>query len=490
MKLPEAKFKRFNHCIRRELRSVMTCFRALHVMFNLKMEPRWNSEIGQVLQSNAKEDKKLKLETSRINTARKEQLGKIDQEMMSLRKQLLEDCRLFGTRSDIKKREDRNANILEDISEERQVRNSVQQKLVGLEKPEVIDCKSFKPFQERARHKLAVEQHGRKLSPSRLFSAVHEGSGTFRRNVAVLGKLSPSCSTPANRHRSRRHSTAEINFTDTLRKLSPPHTNSGTAPNNVNLSRGMMGGKVDHPLLRQRRASLPNARKQDRAVDLPKLKPIKLVPEEGLSMEESRGNHNAKLGNFSRHVDNDLRWKRRNSLPNFDNFPSNKDSSMACKERLTARLVSRAKPGSASNRNRPLNKRASIFGRTFKKNTTPVTERSNEGDWNEQDNSDSLDRISLVEDNDDKEQDPATEQQLSSEQELSFIPKATLQEKINKFFLDWVEGSDEEPRTDIEELLQEFRKEKKKERKEFNEQIGEEGNTVQETSILQDEPNQ
>jgi len=53
-----------------------------------------------------------------------------------------------------------------------------------------------------------------------------------------------------------------------------------------------------------------------------------------------------------------------------------------------------------------------------------------------------------------------------------------------------VEGSDEEPRTDIEELLQEFRKEKKKERKEFNEQIGEEGNTVQETSILQDEPNQ
>ena len=468
----------------------MTRSRTLHAMFNLKMEPRWTSEIRQVLQSTVKEDKKLKLEISRINTARKEQLGKIDQEMMSLRKQLLEDSKLFGTRSDIKRREDRNANILEDTCEERQVRNSVQPKLVGLEKPEVIDRKSFRPFQERARHKLAVEKHGRKLSPSRLLSTVHEGSGTFRRNVAEMGKLSPSCSTPANRHRSRRHSIAEINFTDTLRKLSPPQTNSGTAPNNVNLSSGMMGGKVDHPLLRQRRASLPNAMKQDRAVDLPKLKPIKLVPEEGLSMEESRGNRNAKLGNFSRHVDNDFRWKRRNSLPKFDNFPSNKDSSMACKERLTARLVSRAKPGSASNRNRPLNKRASIFGRTFKKNPTPVTERSNEGDWNEQDNSDSLDRISLVEDNDDKEQDPATEQQLSSEQELRFIPKATLQEKINKFFLDWMEGSDEEPRTDIEELLQEFRKEKKKERKEFNEQIGEEGNTVQETSILQDEPNQ
>jgi len=85
----------------------------VRVMFNLKMEPRWNSEIGQVMQSNAKEQRKLKQQISHINNAKREQLGKIDQEMMSLRKQLLEDRKILGTRSDIKRREYQNANILE-----------------------------------------------------------------------------------------------------------------------------------------------------------------------------------------------------------------------------------------------------------------------------------------------------------------------------------------------------------------------------------------
>lgn len=127
---------------------------------------------------------------------------------------------------------------------------------------------------------------------------------------------------------------------------------------------------------------------------------------------------------------------------------------MACKERLTARLTrSRPKPESATNKNVASPVRPSIFGRQFKKNPTPVTEGSEPNCHDE--NSESLGRVSSVETN-----EPSENELLSSEQELSFIPNATLQEKMNKFFLEWVEGSDEEPRTDIEKLLQEFRKEK------------------------------
>ena len=94
-----------------------------------------------------------------------------------------------------------------------------------------------------------------------------------------------------------------------------------------------------------------------------------------------------------------------------------------------------------------------------------MTERSDEADCDEQDENESLGRVSIVEAN-----EPEENEELSSEQQLSFIPKATLQEKMNKFFLEWVEGPDEEPRTDIEELLQEFRKEKvEKRRKQSNE---------------------
>lgn len=290
----------------------MTRTRSLHVMFNMKMEPRWNSDIGQVLHSNAKEDKKLKLQISRINTAKKEQLGKIDQEMMSLRKQLLEDRKIFGTQSDIKRREDKNANILDDNSGEKQVRNSVQPKLIGLQKPEVIERKSFKPFQERSRHRLAVGQDERKLSPSRLVSTVHGQGCNFRRKFSEVGTLSPSCSTPSAQYRSRRHSIAEINFSrDALSKLCSPQTNSGSAPKTTNLPSAIAEGKVDHPLLRQRRGSLPLAiipEKVDRSVDSPKLKLIKFAPEKGISVtEESKANNSVKLGNFSRHVNSDLR---------------------------------------------------------------------------------------------------------------------------------------------------------------------------------------
>ena len=81
------------------------------------------------------------------------------------------------------------------------------------------------------------------------------------------------------------------------------------------------------------------------------------------------------------------------------------------------------------------------------------------------------------------------DQELSSAQELSFIPKATLQEKMNKFFMEWVEGSDEEPRTDIEELLQEFRKEKKEEgREELNERMDEDISVTAQDIAVPEEP--
>lgn len=159
-----------------------------------------------------------------------------------------------------------------------------------------------------------------------------------------------------------------------------------------------------------------------------------------------------KLANFSR--------RRRNSLPNFHILPPNRDS-MACKERLTAKLMhTKPKPRSAVSRNVTSPTKSSIFGRKFKKNPTPVTEKSDEGkSENEQSDEDdeslSLDRPSLAEAN-----EPGPDEPLSCEQELSFIPKATLKEKMDKFFLEWVDEPEEEPRIDIEELLQEFRKEK------------------------------
>jgi len=59
---------------------------------------------------------------------------------------------------------------------------------------------------------------------------------------------------------------------------------------------------------------------------------------------------------------------------------------------------------------------------------------------------------------------------------------------MNKFFSNWVEGCDEETRTDIEELLQEFRKEKREGRQEINEDIAlESKDTAQES---QEKPNQ
>lgn len=106
-------------------------------------------------------------------------------------------------------------------------------------------------------------------------------------------------------------------------------------------------------------------------------------------------------------------------------------------------------------------RRISAFGRQFKKNPTPVTEQSNEGDCNEEEESESLERISPGEGDKDKDKETESEKEPSVAQELCFIPKATLQEKMNKFFSNWVEGCDEETRTDIEELLQEFRKEKR-----------------------------
>ena len=438
----------------------------LRVTFNLKMEPRWNSEVGHVMQSNAKEERKLKLQISRINTVKREQLGKIDQEMISLRKQLLEDRKIFGTRSDIKRREDKNAKILEGSCEEKQA-HSVHPKLTGLQKHEINDRSCFKPFQERLRQK-GLEQQERKLSQTRFVAAVQEGNGSLRK-MPDTGMLSPSCSTPSIRY-GRRHSIAEINLNDTLLSKLCPQTNNGSVPpKNTSLSSTVVGAgvKMDHPRLRQRRASLPHAIAlgREHSVDLSRLKPVKFQPERGkLVMDkESKVNRNVKLGNFSRHVDDDLRWKRRNSLPNFDNFSTRKDP-MASKERLTARLVQcKTKPGSAKQRNGAPPTRPSVFGRDFKKNPTPVTERS--ADCDEQDENESLGRVSIVEAN-----EPEENEELSSEQELSFIPKATLQEKMNKFFLEWVEGPDEEPRTDIEELLQEFRKEKvEKRRKQSNE---------------------
>ena len=432
------------------------------VMFNLKMEPRWHSEIGQVMHSNAKEEKILKRQITRINNAKREQLGKIEREMITLRKQLLEDRKILGTRSDIRKREDKNANILEGNGEDKQV-NIVQPKLTGFQKHDTVDRNCFKPFEERSRHK-AFEQSERKWSPSKFVSTAQEGNSCFRKRMPDVGMLPPSCSTPSIRS-GRRHSIAEINFNaDTLLSKICPQTNSVSAQTkNTTLSSTVVGAgiKIDHPRLRQRRASMPHAipRERDHSpLDLPKLKTINLQHERSkLAIEkDSKVNQNVKLGNFSRHVDGDLKWKRRNSLPNFDNFPTSKDS-MAGKERLTARLAQcKPKPGSAAQRNATSSAKPSVFGRKYKKYPTPVTERSDEAGCEELDENESLGHASIVEENEPKE----NEELSSSEQELSFIPKATLQEKINKFFMEWVDGPDDEPRTDIEELLQEFRKKK------------------------------
>lgn len=292
-----------------------------HVIFNLKMEPRWNSEIRQVLHTNTKEDKKLKLQITRINTAKKEQMGKIDHEMMSLRRQLLEDRKILGTRSDIKRRE-------EDNCDEKELRNSIQPKLMGpLQTPEVIDRRSFKPFHQRSRQKLTVEQlEPRQLSPSKVHvsAGVKEGIAAFRTRLSETGGMrSPSCSNRASRYLFHRHSIAKINFNDSLSKLCSPRTSSARGPNNTSLS----SGKVGHPLLRQRRESLPPVMIPERpdhlSTDLPKLNPIKLFPEKTskLATDDSRANQNVKVDNFSRRVDGDVRFKRRNSLPNFDSFP-------------------------------------------------------------------------------------------------------------------------------------------------------------------------
>ena len=431
----------------------------LGVMFNLKMEPRWNSEIGQVLQSNAKEEKKLKLQINRINSAKREQLGKIDQEMLSLRKQLLEDRKILGTRSDIKRRTDNNGNVLEGSNEAKQV-SIVQPKLSGLQKSEAFDRNCFKTFQERSRL-TTVEQRERKTSPPRLAFTEKEGNrNSPRRKVPEVGVLPPSCSTPSIRY-GRRHSIAEINFSaDKLLSKIYPQTISESVP--------MASVKFDHPRLRQRRASLPQAVMLDRdhSLDLPKLKTMKFQPERSklaLEKDSKLSNQDIKVGNFSRGVGGDVRTRRRrNSLPNFDSLPTNRDS-MVCKERLTARLMqSKTKPGSAVTRNVTSPTKSSIFGRQFRKNPTPVSEKSDEANCEEQVENLSLDRMSLEE-----ADDPGVDDEpLSCEQELSFIPKATLQEKMDKFFLEWVEGPEEEPRTDIEELLEEFRKEKEKKRHE------------------------
>lgn len=454
-------------------------------MLKLKMEvPRWSSDIGQVFQSNAMEDRKLKVQINRINSAKKEKLEKIDQEMMSLKKQLLEDRKLLGTRSDIQRREDKNANILVENSDQKHV--CVQPKLIGPQKAEVTESKSFKPIQERSRNEIAVKQNDIRMRPSRLVSVVREKNDNFgRRGVSFeVEKFAPSSSTPAPRRRGRRHSIAEINLSDSFSKICTPQTSSGNATiRNEQIGSGITGGKLDHPLLRQRRASLPYAltpEKRENLIASPRLKPIRFAPEK-LAVDESKASPNVKLGNFSRHVEgSNLRRKRRNSLPNFDNFPSSRDS-MASKERLTARLVSRTKPASARQRNMSPSKRISAFGRQFKKNPTPVTEQSNE-DCNEEEESESLERISQGEGNDDKDKATESEKEQSVAQELCFIPKATLQEKMNKFFSNWVEGCDEETRTDIEELLQEFRKGNRKGRQEINEDIAVESkDTAQES---------
>ena len=444
-------------------------------MLKLKMEvPRWSSDIGQAFQSNAMEDRKLKVQINRINSAKKEKLEKIDQEMMSLKKQLLEDRKLLGTRSVIQRRENKNANILVENSDQKHV--CVQPKLIGPQKAEVTESKSFKPIQERSRDEIAVKQNYIRMRPSRLVSVVREKNDNFgRRGVSFeVEKFAPSSSTPAPRCRGRRHSIAEINLSDSFSKICTPQTSSGNATiRNEQIGSGITGGKLDHPLLRQRRASLPYTLTPERRENLiasPRLKPIRFAPDK-LAVDESKASPNVKLGNFSRHVEgSNLRRKRRNSLPNFDNFPSSRDS-MASKERLTARLVSRTKPASARQRNMSPSKRISAFGRQFKKNPTPVTEQSNEGDSNEEEESESLERISQGEGDNDKDKEIESEKEPSVAQELCFIPKATLQEKMNKFFSNWVEDCDEETRTDIEELLQEFRKEKREGRQDINEDI-------------------
>ena len=436
----------------------------LQAMLKLKIEvPRWSSDIGQVFQSKAMEDRKLKVQIKRINSAKKEKLEKIDQEMMSLKKQLLKDRKLLGTRSDIQRREDKNANILVENLDQKHV--CVQPKLIGPQKAEVTESKSFKPIQERSRNEIAVKQNDIRMRPSRLVSVVREKNNFGRRGVSFeVEKFAPSSSTPAPRCRGRRHSIAEINLSDSFSKICTPQTSSGNATiRNEQIGSGITGGKLDHPLLRQRRASLPYAltpEKRENLIASPRLKPIRFAPVK-LAVDESKASQNVKLGNFSRHVEgSNLRRKRRNSVPKFDNFPSSRDS-MTSKERLTARLVSRTKPASARQRNMSPSRRISALGRQFKKNPTPVTEQSNEGDCNEEEDSESLERISLGEGDNDKDKETESEKEPSVAQELCFIPKATLQEKMNKFFSNWVEGCDEETRTDIEELLQEFRKEKR-----------------------------
>ena len=431
----------------------------LQAMLKLKVEvPRWSSDIGQVFQSKAMEDRKLKVQINRINSAKKEKLEKIDQEMMSLKKQLLKDRKLLGTRSDIQRREDKNANILVENLDQKHV--CVQPKLIGPQKAEVTESKSFKPIQERSRNEIAVKQNDNRMRPSRLVSVVREKNNFGRRGVSFeVEKFAPSSSTPAPRCHGRRHSIAEINLSDSFSKICTPQTSSGNATiRNEQIGSGITGGKLDHPLLRQRRASLPYAltpEKRENLIVSPRLKPIRFAPDK-LVVDESKASQNVKLGNFSRHVEgSNLRRKRRNSLPKFDNFPSNRDS-MTSKERLTARLVSRTKPASARQRNMSPSRRISAFGRQFNKNPTPVTEQSNEGDCNEEEESESLERISLGEGDNDKDKETESEKEPSVAQELCFIPKATLQEKMNKFFSNWVEGCDEETRTDIEELLQEF----------------------------------
>ena len=434
----------------------------LQAMLKLKVEvPRWSSDIGQVFQSKAMEDRKLKVQINRINSAKKEKLEKIDQEMMSLKKQLLKDRKLLGTRSDIQRREDKNANILVENLDQKHV--CVQPKLIGPQKAEVTESKSFKPIQERSRNEIAVKQNDIRMRPSRLVSVVREKNNFGRRGVSFeVEKFAPSSSTPAPRCRGRRHSIAEINLSDSFSKICTPQTSSGNATiRNEQIGSGITGGKLDHPLLRQRRASLPYAltpEKRENLIASPRLKPIRFAPDK-FAVDESKASQNVKLGNFSRHVeDSNLRRKRRNSLPKSDNFPSSRDS-MTSKERLTARLVSRTKPASAGQRNMSPSRSISAFGRQFKKNPTPVTEQSNEGDCNEEEESESLERISPGEGDKDKDKETESEKEPSVAQELCFIPKATLQEKMNKFFSNWVEGCDEETRTDIEELLQEFRKE-------------------------------
>lgn len=429
-------------------------------MFNFKMEPRWTSEIGQIMQTNAKEEKKLKLQINRINSAKRVQLDKIDQEMMTLRKQLLDDRKILGTRSDIKKRDEKNGD------EEGQKVKIVEPTFAGFQKPDAIDRNGFKTFQERSRQR-AIEQQESRPTPSRMRATEKDGNNNFRRKMSDLGMLPPSCSTPSIRG-GRRHSIAEINLNDTLLSKICAQTNTSSSPIKKGASGALMTGadvKIDHPRLRQRRGSLPPAMtyERDHSMDLPKIKNMKFQPERGSKLESEKeskmmSHMDMKLANFSR--------RRRNSLPNFHILPPNRDS-MACKERLTAKLMhTKPKPRSAVSRNVTSPTKSSIFGRKFKKNPTPVTEKSDEGkSENEQSDEDdeslSLDRPSLAEAN-----EPGPDEPLSCEQELSFIPKATLKEKMDKFFLEWVDEPEEEPRIDIEELLQEFRKEKEEKQQE------------------------